>query len=297
MQSVSIDDSNASVLDFNNSTKRTTIDENSSLNKGHIFNHLHGTSKALFDTPMDITPIPTNHTDKRNNKHSSSLLQTLLFDSPSSNTKSDSSPSLTLEDSEEALDESTNRILAGLEDEFDDEAGSPAASSHTVEDQENQTEETEEQEEQLTDSARKRKDEEESERLAWELMRQEQEELYNMQLQFIQSQQGNLSEEDYQALQAILQENTAQMQVMNAVQQGEQEGEGEEGEQAEGEGEGEDGEEGEEDWDYERLLALGQALGDVKTERWRLRAKTVIESLPTATYCEVVKKVSVTSLL
>jgi len=40
------------------------------------------------------------------------------------------------------------------------------------------------------------------------------------------------------------------------------------------------------EWDYERLLELGNRLGDVKTERWRFRAQKVIADLPTVSYAE-----------
>eukprot|EP01034_Spumella_vulgaris_P022018 gene22018-28112_t len=51
-----------------------------------------------------------------------------------------------------------------------------------------------------------------------------------------------------------------------------------------------DGNESEEEWDYDRLLELGQVLGDVKTERWRMRAQKVIRSLPTIHYRDIVKQ-------
>ena len=40
---------------------------------------------------------------------------------------------------------------------------------------------------------------------------------------------------------------------------------------------------------YERLLNLGNQLGDVKTERWRLRAHAVIDALPQIHYSEILK--------
>jgi hypothetical protein len=40
-------------------------------------------------------------------------------------------------------------------------------------------------------------------------------------------------------------------------------------------------------WTYEQLLALGAQIGDVKTERWRMRATTVIASLERFTYASI----------
>jgi hypothetical protein len=46
----------------------------------------------------------------------------------------------------------------------------------------------------------------------------------------------------------------------------------------------EPGEEDSEEWDYDRLIELGNVLGDVKTERWRLRSQTVISTLKRLNY-------------
>ena len=40
-------------------------------------------------------------------------------------------------------------------------------------------------------------------------------------------------------------------------------------------------------WTYDQLLDLGEALGDVKTEKWRVRASAVIESLPIHDYSDL----------
>ena len=109
------------------------------------------------------------------------------------------------------------------------------------------------------------KEERESQQLIWELMRQEQMELYQLQLEFMQSQSEGFTEEDMRAVQEAMRENN---QVIHQIshypqpaegqaapeQAGEEDGDGDEEEQ-------EEEEEEEEEWDYERLLALGQALG------------------------------------
>jgi hypothetical protein len=101
------------------------------------------------------------------------------------------------------------------------------------------------------ESRHKQSEENASERLAWELMQQEQTDLYNIQMKYMQSQAGIMSEDDYAALQQVLREAGAvaldDEQVLENGDSDEQEldDEGDE----------------EEEWDYERLLALGQALG------------------------------------
>jgi hypothetical protein len=205
-------------------------------------------SKNLFGSPeFGVSSIPT------------SSLNVFLFDS-SADEKD------TNDDEYNLLDDSAERLLADLEqDDGDIEVEGTHSIINNVEQQvDGHT---------LTDSALKRKEEEESEQLAWELMRQEQEELYNMQVQFIQNQAGTMSEEDYRALQSILNENPPQQEDEHSVDSSQEEDETD-------------------DWDYDRLLALGQALGDVKTERWRLRSKSVIESLPVKSYAEVLEEVS-----
>ena len=43
------------------------------------------------------------------------------------------------------------------------------------------------------------------------------------------------------------------------------------------------------DLSYEGMLALGERIGDVKTERWKMRAQGVIDILPKIVYGEGVK--------
>jgi len=139
----------------------------------------------------------------------------------------------------------------------------------------------------LTEAEKRQKEEEESERFAWELMRQEQNELYQVQLEYMRSQAEGLSEEDMRALELVLQEATGM--VPGYHEQVNEEGYDETEEREEGE---EDEEEDPTQWDYERLLELGNVLGDVKTERWRLRAKKVIQCLPTTTYAKIVSQIN-----
>ncbi|KAJ1399909.1 hypothetical protein B484DRAFT_406156 [Ochromonadaceae sp. CCMP2298] len=120
---------------------------------------------------------------------------------------------------------------------------------------------------------RRQREDRESEALAWELMQQENHEVYNMQLQFMQENAGTLSEEDL-----------AVMQLMNEAGRQEPEVEEEDG----GEGEEELDDSDASNWSYDRLLTLGHRLGDVKTNRWRIRADEVIEALPRKLYRDIV---------
>jgi hypothetical protein len=159
----------------------------------------------------------------------------------------------------------------------------------------------EEQAEQLR--LQREREERETQELIWELMRQEQMELYQLQMQFMQNQQQSaaqeggggegMNDEDMRAIQEAMRENNQIIATISRPQPrrsqgGEGEGEGsEENSQEEEEDEDNEEEEEEEEWDYERLLALGQALGDVKTERWRQRSKQIIDSLPVVSFQEI----------
>ena len=139
-----------------------------------------------------------------------------------------------------------------------------------------------------TDEERRLREERESEALAWELMQQESMELYNLQMQFIQENAHALSQDDYQAMQMIINEagrpvQRASRRPRRQAAPSEEDGTGSQedvegaetesyvSEEVEDEVEYDDGEEEEDmeeeqdddpdNWDYERLLALGQVIG------------------------------------
>jgi hypothetical protein len=148
--------------------------------------------------------------------------------------------------------------------------------------------ENEEETNDETAAQRIEREERESEQLAWEMMRQESMELHEMQLQFMRENAGGMSEEDLQALQMAIDESSGQNLVQTQTHDIRRDEE-----QVDVSGEEVQEEEEEDDvdnWDYDRLLSLGQALGDVKTERWRLRAKSIIDSLPSFTYSDLSKE-------
>ena len=111
-------------------------------------------------------------------------------------------------------------------------------------------------------SEKRQRELDESEKLAWELMRQENEEAYRVQVEYLQNSQDNISPEDLLLLQSMMNEENQQHLATNTLQNEEEDDKGEE-----------------ESWDYERLLELGEVLGDVKTERWRKRSQAVISQL------------------
>lgn len=151
--------------------------------------------------------------------------------------------------------------------------------------QEVEEEGDEEQEE--TEEERIKRENEESERLAWELMQEEQNAAYQAQVDFLNQNATNFSDEDRAALALVMEESANVLQQnITATRAGSQD-ETEDGEEDEEEEEEDD----EQAWTggehYERLLELGNVLGDVKTERWRLRADSIISELPTVTYKQI----------
>lgn len=101
---------------------------------------------------------------------------------------------------------------------------------------------------------RRQREEQESIELAQQLMAEEAMASYHHAFGMLQQSRDNLSDEDYEALQAALQEDERE--------------EIEELEDDEGE------------LSYETMLQLGERIGDVKTERWALKARQVIDRLP-----------------
>ena len=142
---------------------------------------------------------------------------------------------------------------------------------------------------------------EESERLAYEMMREEAQSAYEMQMEFMRANSDTMSAEDFAALQAAIGMDTGigDMAMINGTDgiQGQYAGNGDEQDE-----EHDDGSRSNDSVDsntsgassgwrdpnnYERLLALGNQIGDVKTERWRLRAQGVIDALPRIKYSEI----------
>lgn len=117
---------------------------------------------------------------------------------------------------------------------------------------------------------------EESESLARQLMEEESLNAYNIQLEYMRSHSEELSAEELEVFQIAMRASEAD-NVADAEAEAERVLDGtSEGQQ--------DADEDSEEWTYDRLLALGQLLGDVKTERWRDRATGVISQLPVLPY-------------
>lgn len=121
-----------------------------------------------------------------------------------------------------------------------------------------------------TDEERRRREEEESEALARQLMAEEAMASYHQSTHFLQENAHEYSEEDLAALRAIMAEENPVISHS---------------------GEGDEYEEEEEDdidaseLSYEALLDLGERIGDVKSERWAMRARDEIAKLPMVNYC------------
>ena len=101
-----------------------------------------------------------------------------------------------------------------------------------------------------------------------------------MQLQFMRENMSGMSEEDIRALSEAINESGRPDLIISV-----------EPNVAEDTDTILDSDEEEDDdnpdnWDYDRLLQIGQQIGDVKTERWRLRSSKAIEELPTVIYSE-----------
>ena len=136
-----------------------------------------------------------------------------------------------------------------------------------------------------TDAQRKERENRESEQMVWELMRQEAQQAYAMQMEFMRSNEHLLSQEDRDALQAAMQQSIDPALLAPALPEGDEDGE--EGDEGDEEAE-------EEGWDdYERLLALGERIGDVKKDRWKMDAAKVIQALPALSYADVLAMLEV----
>lgn len=114
------------------------------------------------------------------------------------------------------------------------------------------SEESEEREESAEE--RRRREEEQSIELARMLMAEEAMASYQHSFEVLRQSANQLSQEDFDALQAVLEEEqNAQVEDL----------EDEEG-----------------NLSYDAMLQLGERIGDVKTERWAIQAKQFIEKLP-----------------
>ena len=99
---------------------------------------------------------------------------------------------------------------------------------------------------------RKRRENEESELLAWDMMREESLSAYRMQMDFIASSANEMSAEDLEAIQMAMGGNNSYADL---------EQEQEDVQDDEGEGQDENQDSDVDQWDYDRLLALGEVIG------------------------------------
>lgn len=119
----------------------------------------------------------------------------------------------------------------------------------------------EDESEQLDDAERTRRDEEDSYRLAQQLMAEEAIASYSaLSLDYLRHNTDQFSAEDLAALQAAMDDNQDDPDL---------------------DGDGVDGDDG---MSYELMLRLGEHAGDVKTERWSQVAQGKIDSLPVSLF-------------
>mmetsp|Transcript_13346 Transcript_13346/g.25050 ORF Transcript_13346/g.25050 Transcript_13346/m.25050 type:complete len:316 (+) Transcript_13346:134-1081(+) len=145
------------------------------------------------------------------------------------------------------------------EDEEDEEELLEPSSNHS------QVDETEEE--------RRLREEAESEALARQLMAEEAMASYHESANFLQENAHDYSEEDLAALRAIMAEENPVIAI---------DGEGDEYE--------DDHDVDSEELSYEALLDLGARIGDVKAERWALKARKEISKLPMVDYCHEISQ-------
>jgi hypothetical protein len=107
-----------------------------------------------------------------------------------------------------------------------------------------------------TDDQRIRRENEESERLCWEMMREESENAYRVQMEFINSGSNEMSAEDLEAIQNAMKDGNNFVPAENEGRDDEVDVEVNEEEEEEAQ------EESDVDrWDYDRLLALSEEIG------------------------------------
>lgn len=142
-------------------------------------------------------------------------------------------------------------------------SGSDIASGHRVNELNGTDDEVTEIEpvrSQETELQRAEREERESEMLAWQMMQEENAEMYRLQMQFMQDNAEAMSEEDRLALEAAMEEASQQIIIpqVSSLQntRGDDDGAAHSGGEEE-----EEEEENSEMWDYERLLQLGQEIG------------------------------------
>ncbi len=134
----------------------------------------------------------------------------------------------------------------------------------------------------------------ESEQLAYSMMREEAEQAYTMQMEFMRENASNLSDEDLAALQSAIGVTSMRQElIFDADSSRRPGGLGIESDEADTSSDSVNSNTSgaSSAWsdpnNYERLLALGNQIGDVKTERWRLRAQSVVDALPHISYREI----------
>ena len=139
-------------------------------------------------------------------------------------------------------------------------------SSETTESMSTMSEANDQEQEEESAEERRLREEEESMELARMLMAEEAMASYQQSVQALQENRDHLSEEDFEALQAILREDRVEQEEEAAAQLEEDD----------------DG-----NLSYDTMLQIGERIGDVRSERWAMVAQKHIDELPTETFTQV----------
>ena len=109
-----------------------------------------------------------------------------------------------------------------------------------------------------TESAKKQRENAESEQLAWEMMREESMSAYRMQMDFINSSSNEMSAEDLEAIQMAMGGGNGFADIhQDEAGEVDEDGDGQDQDEEQDENQDSDIDQ----WDYDRLLALGEVIG------------------------------------
>lgn len=159
---------------------------------------------------------------------------------------------------EQEEDERIYEISLGNNNSFHSQHQSQLGSDTATCDSERNNEVEEESEEE-----KRRREEEESEALARQLMAEEAMASYAQSTHFLRAHANEYSEEDLRALEVLMAEEN---HINDEVEEIE--------------------EHASEELSYDAMLRLGEHIGDVKSERWALKARQEIDKLQIVTFCK-----------
>ena len=129
--------------------------------------------------------------------------------------------------------------------------------------------------------ARLARETQESEDLARMFMAEEAEASFALQYQMLQSASADMNDADLVAVQALLRADEEMQHAVRRQDNGD--GEPPSGEEVDEEGNDEGDETADDGANYDELVALGRAIGDVKAERWAFRSARAVDHFTSST--------------